>query len=100
MKRYPFGNFKYGLINKLPLQEIPDGAAYDSLNWLTLKGRIELARGYTPLGTESGGVGRVTGLKTGIMANGTNIAFRTDGQSVRYYSDAIGDWTEIGSNIF
>ncbi len=99
MKQYPFANFKYGIINKIPVQQVPDGAAYDSLNWLTMQGRIELVRGYTPLGTEVAGAGRVTGLKTGIRADGVNVAFKTYGKKAAYYSDAIGEWTEIGSDL-
>lgn len=99
MRSYPFGNFKYGIINKIPVNKTPDGSAYDSLNWLTLKGRIELARGYTPLGTEIAAAGRVTGLKTGIRADGLNVAFKTYGKKVAYYNDTVGDWTEIGLDL-
>lgn len=98
-KLYPFGNFKYGLVNKLPIQNVPDGAAYDSLNWQTIPGRIELARGYTPLGSVTAGNGRITGLKTTRRADNTEVLFRTDGQSLRYYSTAISDWVETGTNL-
>ncbi len=99
MKQYPFANFKYGIINKIPIQEVPDGAAFDSLNWLTLKGRIELARGYTPLGEEVAGSGRVTGIKTGVRADGTNVLFKTYGKKAAYYSEVTQDWIEIGSDL-
>lgn len=99
MKNYPFNVFKYGILNKIPIQNIPDGGAYDSLNWLTLNGKLELIRGYAPLGTEQSGNGRITGLRVGTLANGTQIPFATYAQKVRYYNSTAAEWTEIGSNV-
>lgn len=99
MKQYPFLTSKYGVMNKLPVQSIPDGAASDSLNWLTLQGKIELVRGYTPLGVENPEAGRVTGIKTGIRADGVNVVFKTYGKKAAYYSETLGDWVEIGTNL-
>lgn len=99
MRNYPFNLFKYGLFNKLPAEEIPDGAAYDEVNWLVKKGKIELNRGYAPLGTELTGSGRVTGLRVGRRQDGTEIPFYTYNSKVKYYSAALADWVEIGSDI-
>lgn len=95
----PFKAFNYGLFNKNPIQNIPDGAASDSLNWLTNNGKIELVRGYAPLGTEINGAGRTTGLIAGVKADGTEVPFSSYGQKVRYYDSVLLDWVEIGSNI-
>lgn len=99
MKIYPFGNFNYGVISKNPPEKIPDGAAYDSINWMTNRGRIELAYGSAALGTTPSGLSRVTGLKKGIRADGVEILFRTDNQSLRYYNIVSKDWSEVGTNI-
>lgn len=100
MKIYPFSNFIYGLNTKPPSNKIPDGAASDSLNWLTLKGKLELNRGYAIMGTElTGSSSPVTGLKVGIMYNGNNVAYMTYNRKVRYYNDVVGDWTEVGTDL-
>ena len=44
-------DFKYGTIDELEAQSIPDGAASASLNWQTKGDKIELRRGSKILGT-------------------------------------------------
>lgn len=99
MINYPFNLFAYGIYNKVPPQTIPDGAAFDSLNWRTIPGRIELNRGYQILGTESSGAGRITGLRVGKKANGYEVAFRTHARKIEYYDSqaASPDWTEVNT---
>ena len=79
-------------------QSIPDGAASDSLNWLTLGDRIELSGGYTLLGTEVSGTGRVSGLKVSTRADGTKQIFRTRGKKLEYFDITTQDWIEAGSD--
>lgn len=98
MRNYPFNTFKYGIFNKLPEQSIPDGAARDSLNWLTLNNKLELIRGYSILGTEQSGSGRVSGLRVGKKANGIEVPFATYARKIRYYDSIAGDWAEIGTD--
>ena len=92
-------NFDKGVINNLEAQSIPDGAASDSLNWLTLGDRIELTGGYNILGTEITGTGRVTGLKVATRADGTKQPFHTYGKKLRYLNLATNDWTEVSSDL-
>jgi hypothetical protein len=100
MKNYPFNNFRFGLFNQDPVQSIPDGAAYDSNNWLTTPGKIELVRGYARLGlTELTGSGRVSGLIVGIKASSVEVPFRSRGKKVEYYDSVLDEWTEISSDI-
>ena len=91
-------NFEKGVINNLEQQSIPDGAASDSLNWLTLGDRIELTGGYTLLGTEVTGTGRISGLKVATRADGTKQIFRTRGKKLEYYNLTTLDWSEAGSD--
>lgn len=91
-------NFTRGLITSIEAKSIPEGAASSSLNWLTLGDKIELRRGYQRIGTDAG-VGGVTGLQVSKKADGsTEVAFRTRGKKIEYYTVADGDWTEIGSD--
>lgn len=106
VRNYPFNQFRYGLITRDPIQTIPDGAAGDSLNWITKKGgkddtggKIELVRGYAPLGTELAGLDRVSGLIVGKKADNTQIPFMSTGKKVKYYDSVLMDWVEIGSDI-
>ena len=93
------GRFEHGLITRLPVQEIPDGAASDSVNWLTKKGKIELCRGYTPLGDTLTGNGRISGMIVGEKASGTEIPFRSHGKKVKYYNSVTDAWVELGADI-
>ncbi len=100
MKIYPFGQFTHGLVTKLPPNQIPDGASADgTLNWITIQGKLELNRGYAILGTTVNSGSRCSGLRVGKRADGTNVAYGTYDRKVRYYNDAVGDWTEIGSDM-
>jgi|TARA_Y100000310_G_scaffold159223_1_gene158754 hypothetical protein len=100
MREFDVKNFKSGMINKIEDSSIPEDAASDSLNWITLGDHIELSGGYDIVGTENG-AGKITGLKVGEKVDGSNIAIRTRGQKVEYYdSDAATlDWVESGDNI-
>lgn len=94
-------NFNKGLITRLPVQELPEGAAADSLNWLTKDGKIELNRGYTALGTEQAGLGRASGIKVGRLLSGTEVIFYSYLTKVKYFSTVTSDWVEVlGLNAY
>lgn len=98
MKTFPIRNFDKGVINNIEQQSIPDGAASDSRNWLTLGDRIELSGGYDIIGTENAGTGRISGLKVSTRADGTKQIFRTRGKKLEYYSLTTLDWVEVGAD--
>ncbi len=99
MRSFPVTEFKHGIVNAVEPQSIPDGAASDSLNWITKGDKIELSRGMSVLGTEIPGVGRTTGLHVGYKSDGTEVWFASRNKSVYYYDTGTELWTEIGSNI-
>lgn len=99
MREFPVTAFKYGVINNIEAQSIPNGAASDALNWLTKGDSIELRRGSDVLGTEIAGVGRITGLHVAYKADGTEVWFGTRSQGVYYYNSDTDLWVEIGTNI-
>lgn len=100
MLDFPVTVFKYGVYNAVEAQSIPEGAASNSLNWLTKGDKIELRRGSNVSGTEQVGVGRVTSVHTAYKADGTAVYFGSYDRKVFYsLNSAIGPWTEIGTNI-
>lgn len=92
-------NFPFGLYNTVDDQSIPDGAASDELNWLSLGDRIELRPGLDLLGSEVAGNGRISGLRVAKKQDGTEIVFRTRGRKLEYYDAAADAWQEVGSDV-
>ena len=68
-------SFTSGTQNLLNDEVIPQDAASDSLNWLTVDGRIELAYGRQTIGG-AGGAGKNYGEHAGYKADGTVVRFR------------------------
>lgn len=100
MRSKRVSEFSKGLINSMEAGSIPDGASSSSLNWLSKLDRVELARGYEPLGSEISGVGRVSGLYVASRADATQVAFRKRGRKLEYYDAGAAAWVETGTDIF
>ena len=96
MKEFSVRNFTKGTVNSIEDHSIPEEAASKSLNWLTLGDKIELTGGYSIIGTEATGVGKITGLKVAEKVDGTLLPIRTRGKKIEYYTT---DWTESGSDV-
>lgn len=95
-------DFKYGILNYLEPQAIPEGAATDSLNWITVGSKIEIRRGYALFGkTRQTGTGRIGGIFTAHLWNGNEVYLRARGAHLEYYNTTLSpaDWTEIGSSL-
>ena len=97
MKTLLIEQFDKGLVNRFQDRKIPENAASDSLNWITLNDRIELSGGYAVIGTE-GGAGKVTGLHVGNKVDGTKQPYFTHDRKIKYYDSTTADWIEIGTN--
>lgn len=95
MREFSIKNFDKGTVNAIEDYSIPEQAASRSLNWLTLGDKIELSGGYTVVGTENSGTGRITGLHVGTKVDGSLLPIRTRGKKVEYYTT---DWTESGTD--
>lgn len=100
MQNKIISQFKYGVVNNLESQSLPDGAASDSLNFLTKGDKIELRRGSQIMGTEITGSGSNDGLWTTYKSDGTEIIYRKRGRKLEYYDTTTSDWIEVGSDIF
>ena len=99
MNTYAIKDFKYGTINTIEPQSIPDGAMSDSKNWLTKGDKMELRRGYETFGTEDTTTYPAY-IHTGYTANNTEVVFKKVGAKLYYYNTTTEDWAEIGSNLF
>ena len=89
-------NFDKGIMTTLEAQSLPEQAASRSLNWLTLGDKIELSGGYSVVGTELAGTGKVTGLKVAEKVDGSLLPIRTRGRKIEYYTT---DWVESGTDL-
>jgi len=92
---YKIKDFNKGLVTAVEDFSIAENASSNSLNWLTLGDKIELTGGYTIVGTEQTGSGKVTGLRCCKKADGTILPIRTRGKKIEYYTT---DWNEIGTD--
>ena len=84
MRDHSVTEFKHGQVDEIEAQSIPEGAASSALNWLTRGDRIELRRGYAPIGPIScaSGQGRISGLHTAYRNDGTpSFSASADGAS-------------------
>ena len=95
LKSLRLQNMDKGLYTTLEAQSIPEQSASASLNWLTLGDKIELSGGYTVIGTENSGTGKITGLTVATKVDGTLLPLRTRGKKIEYYTT---DWTEAGTD--
>lgn len=94
--------FKHGLVTTLEPHAIPRGAAQDSLNWITKGDHIELRRGTRFFGTASvnTGLGKATGIKKVVLANGVDRLFGTYGKKIKWFDEeTTEEWIEIGTDL-
>lgn len=91
--------FKYGIMSYMEPQQIPRGAASDSLNFHTRGSKIETRNGYAPVGLEIAGNGTTRGIFTAHKWDGTEVIVTVRNFKLEYFDDASGLWVEIGSNL-
>jgi hypothetical protein len=91
--------FIHGTIDSHEPTDIPIkyGVASRSLNWQTLKKKIELRRGMYLVGTRVTGTDKITGSIAFKRRDGTWIRFRTVARRIEYKLVG-GEWIEIGTN--
>lgn len=92
-------NFNKGLFTRFENESIPEGAASDSLNWMSLGDHIELRRGQTIMGSDVSGAGKISGLSVATRFDGQQIPFSTYDRKIRYYDEDTEDWVESGSDV-
>jgi len=87
--------FKYGTINKLNAETLPDGSASESNNFLSLGDRLELVRGQIRLGDAEAGTGHVDGLGLGTDVEGNEYVYKYFGGDIKRYNSSTGSWDTI-----
>lgn len=96
---HPVQAFSFGTIDRFGPENIPDGAASASKNWLTKGDRLELRGGQASLLTYDASTGRTSGLHIGYRLNGTMVYFWSQGKKVYCYDPVTKVQTEIGTDI-
>lgn len=87
-------NFTKGLFTRLENESIPDGAASDSNNWMSMGDHIELRRGQTLMGVDNPGVGKISGLIVGDRFDAVQVPFQCVDRKIKYYDTVTEDWIE------
>lgn len=90
-------NFTKGLFTRLENESIPAGSASDSSNWMSLGDHIELRRGQALLGSDTPGVGKISGLAVGDRFDGVQVPFRSFLRKIQYYDTVTEDWIEVST---
>lgn len=89
-------NYLSGTQNKISAEAIAQDAAYDSLNWKTVNGSIELMGGRIALGAE----GVLGGVFAEIFApkkDGTTVHFRKINTKIQYYNGTT--WVDVITSL-
>ena len=88
-----------GIYNAVEDTVIPDGAASNSSNFITLLDRIELAAGRRILGQQGTGNKGVLGLGRIEKIDGTELILRKIGTSLQYYNLSTLLWVDIKTDL-
>lgn len=80
-------------------EKIPNGAAQDSLGWISRDGEIELSKGRLLVGAEETGSGYVQGEGFGYDVHGNTIHFRKINTKIQYYNTSTLLWVDIVTGL-
>lgn len=78
---------------------IPQGAAKDSLGFISTPGQIELCRGRLLVGAEETASGFVKGEIWGYKWNGDGVHFRKVNTKIQYYNSTTELWVDIVTGL-
>jgi hypothetical protein len=85
MADHEIKKFGSGVHNREDNEDTPKDSAKDSLNWITIDGKIELARGKVTVGSE-GAAGTCPAIHIGYKANGSAILWRKVATAIQYFN--------------
>ena len=91
--------FNEGVKNVLDDTLINEGAASDSMNFVTLPDRIELILGRRLLGEEAEGNDQVLGAGEILKEDGTKLLLRKVGTSLEYFDTETQTWEESKTGL-
>ena len=91
--------YSKGTVNVVEDTLIDDGAASNSVNFLTLLDRIELVGGRRLLGAEESGNNGVLGMGKITKVDGEEIIFRKIGTHLQYFNNSTQLWVDIKTDL-
>lgn len=96
MADHEIKKYASGVHNREDNEDSPKDSAKDSLNWITIDGRIELARGKVTVGAE-GAAGSCPAIHIGYKANGSPILWRKISTKIQYFN--ITTWIDVVTGL-
>ncbi len=96
MADFPITVFQSGVHNREDVEDTPKDSAQDELNWITIDGRIELARGKVTIGPE-GAAGSCPTIHIGYKVNGVSILWRKISTKIQYYNGSA--WVDVVTGL-
>ena len=94
MADHEIKQFASGVHNRDDAEDTPKDSAQDSLNWVTIDGHIELARGKVTVGLE-GAAGSCPAIHIGYKLNGIPILWRKISTKIQYYNSLTLAWVDV-----
>ncbi len=92
MADHEIKQFVSGVHNRDDAEDTPKDSSQDSLNWVTIDGHIELARGKVTVGLE-GAAGSCPAIHIGYKVSGVAILWRKISTKIQYYNGST--WVDV-----
>jgi hypothetical protein len=92
MADHEIKKFGSGVHNREDNEDTPKDSAKDALNWTTIDGRTELARGKVTVGDE-GAAGNCPAIHPGYKANGVAVLWRKISTKIQYFNGS--QWVDV-----
>lgn len=96
MADHEIKKFASGVHNREDNEDTPKDSAKDSLNWVTIDGRLELARGKVTVGTE-GVAGSCPAIHIGYKSTGVAILWRKIATKIQYFN--VTTWVDVVTGL-
>ncbi len=96
MADHEIKKFASGVHNREDNEDTPKDSAKDSLNWLTIDGKIELARGKVTVGSE-GVAGTCPSIHIGYKSTGVAILWRKIATKIQYFNGLA--WIDVVTGL-
>ena len=96
MADHEIKKFASGVHNREDNEDTPKDSAKDSLNWVTIDGRLELARGKVTVGSE-GLAGTCPAIHIGYKSTGTAILWRKIATVIQYFNGSA--WIDVVTGL-
>ncbi len=96
MADHEISQFISGVHNRNDAEDTPKDSSKDSLNWVTIDGHVELARGKVTVGVE-GAAGSCPAIHIGYKVSGIAILWRKISTKIQYYNGST--WVDVVTGL-